>query len=159
MKPEDLRGSVWMKLDLHVSLAFNGQCETAFRFYEQCLNGTIAFMLTWGNSPMAAEAPPGWDPKIAHATLKIGDTVITGSDVPPDRYEQPRGFELVVQMDDPATAERVFQTLADKGRIAMPLQETFWASLFEVVVDQFGITWSINCEGPSAAASSSAFER
>jgi PhnB protein len=88
-----------MKLDLHVSLAFNGQCETAFRFYEQCLNGRIAFMLTWGNSPMAAEAPPGWDAKIAHATLKIGDTVITGSDVPPDRYEQPRGFELVLQMD------------------------------------------------------------
>ena len=37
-----------MKLDLHVSLAFNGQCEAAFRFYERCLNGTITFMHDMG---------------------------------------------------------------------------------------------------------------
>jgi PhnB protein len=135
-----------MKLNPHISLAFNGQCEAAFRFYEQCLNGTVAFMLTWGDSPMAADAPPGWDAKIAHATLEIGDAVITGSDVPPDRYEQPKGFEVVLQMDDSVAAERVFQALADKGKIAMPLQETFWASRFGVLVDQFGIPWSINCE-------------
>ena len=135
-----------MKLNLHVSLAFNGQCEAAFRFYERRLNGTIAFMVTWGNSPMAADAPAGWHMKIAHATLEIGDTVITGSDVPPDRYEQPRGFQVVLQMDDPAVAERVFQALAENGRIAMPLQVTFWATRFGVVIDQFGIPWSINCE-------------
>ena len=81
-----------MKLTPHISLSFNGQCEAAFRFNEQCLSGTIAFMLTWGNSPMAAEAPPGWDAKIAHATLKVGDTVITGSDAPPERYQQPKGL-------------------------------------------------------------------
>jgi PhnB protein len=28
----------------------------------------------------------------------------------------------------------------------MPLQETFWAVRFGVLVDQFGIPWSINCE-------------
>ncbi len=135
-----------MKLNPHISLAFNGQCEAAFRFYEQCLNGTIAFMLTWGDSPMSAGAPPGWNAKIAHATLKIGDTVITGSDVAPAGYQQPKGFEVVLQMDDPVAAERVFQALAEKGTIAMPLQETFWASRFGVLVDQFGIPWSINCE-------------
>jgi PhnB protein len=139
---------VSMKLTPQISLAFNGQCEAAFRFYEQCLNGTITFMLTWGNSPMAADAPPGWDTKIAHATLKIGDTAIAGSDVPPDRYQQPKGFEVVLQMDDAVAAERVFQTLAERGRIAMPLQETFWATRFGVLVDQFGIPWSINCERP-----------
>jgi PhnB protein len=139
-----------MKLSPHISLAFNGQCETAFRFYEQCLNGTIAFMLTWGNSPMAAEAPAGSDAKIFHATLKIGDTVIMGSDVPPDRYEQPKGFSLVLPMDDSVAAERVFQALAEDGRIEMPLHETFWARRFGVLVDRFGIPWVINCEKASS---------
>jgi PhnB protein len=135
-----------MKLNPHISLAFNGQCEAAFRFYEQCLNGTIAYMLTWGDSPMAADAPPEWGAKIAHATLKIGDVGFAGSDVPPDRYEQPRGFQILLNMDDSVAGERIFQALAENGKVAMPLQETFWASRFGVVVDQFGIPWSINCE-------------
>jgi PhnB protein len=135
-----------MKLYPHLSLTFNGQCEAAFRLYEQCMGGTIAFMLTWGNSPAAADAPPGWEAKIYHATLKIGDTEITGGDLPADRYEPPKGFSVVLQMDDPLVAERIFQALAEGGRIEMPLQETFWASRFGVVVDRFGIPWSINCE-------------
>jgi PhnB protein len=135
-----------MKLNPHISLAFDGQCEAAFRSYEQSLGATIAFMLTWGNSPMAAEAPPGWDAKIAHATLKIGETMISGSDVPLDRYQQPKGFEVVLQMDDPAAAERLFAALAEKGTVARPLEETFWAIRFGVLVDRFGIPWSINCE-------------
>ncbi len=135
-----------MKLNVQISLSFNGQCEAAFRFYERCLNGTLAFLLTWGDSPMAAQAPPGWDAKVAHATLRIGGTEISGSDVPPDRYEEPKGFQVVLQMDDPAAAERVFNALAENARIAMPLQETFWAIRFGVLVDQFGIPWSINCE-------------
>ena len=135
-----------MKLKAQFSLSFNGQCEAAFARYQQCLNGTIAFMLTWGNSPSAADAPPGWDAKIYHATLHIGDTVILGSDVPPDRYEHPKGFEVVLQMDEPIAAERVFHELAEGGTIKMPLQETFWASRFGVLVDRFGIPWSVNCE-------------
>jgi PhnB protein len=140
-----------MKLDVHISLAFDGQCEAAFTFYEQCLNGTIAFMLTWGDSRMAADAPPGWEKKVAHATLKVGDAVITGSDVPPDRYERPKGFELVLQMDDPEAAEKIFNALAEKSDVLMPLQATFWASRFGVLKDQFGITWSVNCEPESVA--------
>jgi PhnB protein len=36
--------------------------------------------------------------------------------------------------------------LPENGKIAMPLQQTFWAKRFGVVIDQFGIPWSINCE-------------
>jgi PhnB protein len=28
----------------------------------------------------------------------------------------------------------------------MPIQETFWAVRFGMVVDRFGIPWMINCE-------------
>ena len=135
-----------MKLIPQISLTFNGQCEAAFRLYAQCMNGTIAYMLTWGDSPMAADAPPGWDAKIYHATLKIGDTAVAGGDALPNHYEQPKGFQILLQMDDPVAAERVFQALAENGRVGMPIQKTFWASRFGVLIDQFGIPWSINCE-------------
>jgi PhnB protein len=32
----------------------------------------------------------------------------------------------------------------------MPLQETFWSSSFGVLVDRFGVPWTINCEQTSA---------
>ena len=135
-----------MKLTPHISLGFNGQCEAAFRLYERCMNGTIAFMMTWGTSPMAADVPAHWHDKIFHATLKIGDTEIAGGDPPPDRYQQPQGFSVILQMDDAAAAERMFQALSENGRIEMPLQETFWASRVAALTDQFGIPWTINCE-------------
>jgi PhnB protein len=141
-----------MKLTPQLSLAFDGHCEAAFRLYERCLNGTIAFMLTWGDSPAAGEAPHGWGAKIYHATLQVGAVAISGGDVPPDRYVRPQGFDVLLQMDDAAAAERVFEGLAEAGTIRMPLQETFWAARFGAVVDRFGIPWSINCERPAEPA-------
>ena len=135
-----------MTLTPQLALSFNGNCEAALKCYEKCLGGTITFMVTWGDTPKAAEVPAEWSGKIYHATLKVGDIVIMGGDHPVDRYTQPQGFELVLPLTDPVAAERIFQELAEGGTIKMALQETFWASRFGVVVDRFGITWTINCE-------------
>jgi PhnB protein len=40
----------------------------------------------------------------------------------------------------------VFNALADKGIVRMPLSETFWAKKFGMCVDKFGTPWMINCE-------------
>jgi PhnB protein len=29
----------------------------------------------------------------------------------------------------------------------MPIQKTFWAERFGMLVDRFGIPWMVNCEG------------
>src|SRR5205809_5873023 len=83
-----------MTLSLCINLSFDGQCEAAFKFYERCLNGKITFMLTWGDSPMAKDAPPEWSGKIAHATLVVGNTRLQGSDPATGTYEPPRGFGI-----------------------------------------------------------------
>ena len=56
-------------MSLNPYLYFDGQCEEAFKFYEKCLGGKITFMMTWEDSPMAGQAPPGWAKKILHAGL------------------------------------------------------------------------------------------
>ena len=135
-----------MLMDLCISLSFNGQCEAAFKFYERCLDGKVSFMLTWGDSPMAQDAPAEWRGKICHASLTIGDMAFAGSDVQPHQYEAPRGFAVLLGIKDVADADRIFNALAENGKIQMPLQETFWALRFGQVIDQFGIPWAINCE-------------
>jgi PhnB protein len=37
--------------------------------------------------------------------------------------------------------------MSEGGRVVMPLEKTFWAARFGMVVDRFGIQWLINCEG------------
>lgn len=134
-----------MKTSIH--LTFNGQCEAAFQFYERCLGGKIVLMLTYGDSPMAPDTPPEWHGKIVHATLVAGETSLAGSDFLPIDYEPPKGFFVLLDLDDSREAERIFHALSQNGHIRMPLQKTFWASRFGVLVDQFGIPWEINCDG------------
>lgn len=134
-----------MRIEPRISLVFNGECDAAFTLYQQCLEGTVTFRLTWGDSPMADQAPPEWRDKILHATLTVGGAVLHGGDVLPGGYERPQGFQLQLNLDDAAAAERVFARLAEGGRVTVPLQQTFWAQRFGAVVDRFGIPWGINC--------------
>ncbi len=136
-------------MQLNPYLIFNGQCEAAFKFYERCLGGKIEMMLTHGNSPMAEQARPEWRDKIMHARLSVGDKVLMGSDASPEPYVEPRGFSVLLSVDGPAEAERVFRALSEGGAVRMPLQETFWAVRFGMCTDRFGIPWMVNCERPN----------
>jgi len=60
-------------MELSTYLYFNGDCEAAFKFYEQCMEGKIEAMLTHAGTPAAAQVPPDWQNKILHARMKIGD--------------------------------------------------------------------------------------
>src|SRR5262245_16663783 len=134
-----------MRIEPHISLVFNGECDAAFALYQECLGATVTFRLTWGDSPMAQGAPDDWRGKILHATLRIGETSFSGGDILPGAYERPQGFQIQLNLDDVAAAERIFAALAEGGRVTAPLQETFWAQRFGAVVDRFGIPWAINC--------------
>ena len=136
-------------MKLYPNLTFNGRCEEAFKFYEECLHGRTMFLMKYENTPMDLQTPPDWRKKVSHATFALADWRMSGSDVPPERYQKPQGFALQLDLSDPAEAERIFNALADSGIVQMPLQETFWAFRFGVLVDQFGIPWVINCEKPS----------
>ncbi|MGE0406438.1 MAG: VOC family protein, partial [Candidatus Korobacteraceae bacterium] len=115
-------------------LNFPGTCEEAFKFYEQCIGAKFEFFRHEG-TPMAEHVPPEWQKKIMHATLRMEDGVLMGSDAPPDHYQKPQGFAVALQMKDPAQAEKVFSALSEKGQIQMPLQETFWAARVGMLVD------------------------
>lgn len=135
-------------------LSFPGSCEEAFQFYAAALGGSVGEIFRYAGSPMADHAPAGWQDKVMHGSLTVGDQLLMGSDVVPEQYEVSSGFTLSVQLDDTVEAERIFGELAREGRIMMPLEQTFWAARFGMVVDRFGIPWTINCEAQPAGGSS-----
>lgn len=145
-------------MQLNAYLNFNGNCVEALKYYERHLGGRIEHSMTWGEAPQPEAGadpgcgdmpnlPAGWQSKIMHARMTLGDGIIMASDVPPHMYKPAGGIEMTLNVDDPKEAERLFKALSDGGDVKMPLMETFWAEKFGSLTDRFGIPWLINCEG------------
>lgn len=126
-------------------LSFKGDCEAAFKFYEQCLGARIGAIFRYGGSPAAGQVPADWSDKVMHGNVTFGEQVLQGADVAPQAYEEPKGFSFSIQLSDPLEAERIFRELADGGKVLIQLEKTFWAERFGMVVDRFGVPWLINC--------------
>lgn len=137
-------------MQIQTYLSFNGQCEEAFTLYARCFGGQVGHLFKYGGSPMADSVPPGWEDKVMHGHVTIGGLELMGADVVPAGYEGSKGFSLSIQIKDVAEAERIFKELGEGGSVTMPLEETFWAARFGMVVDRFGIPWLINCEGAAS---------
>ena len=44
-------------MQLNPYLHFNGQCQAAFKFYEECLGGKIEAMMTHAGTPAEEQVP------------------------------------------------------------------------------------------------------
>ena len=131
-------------MKLQPYLYFNGDCREAFALYRQVLGGEIVTMMTYGEGPPGLAGPELQD-RILHATLKVGDEELQGSDASPDGYRAPVGFEVAIALDDLDEAKRIFSALSDRGTVTMAMQETFWTKGFAMLTDRFGVRWMINC--------------
>jgi PhnB protein len=128
-----------MKMNTYVNFA--GKCAAAFRFYEQHLGGKIGMMMTHEQAPEPSRVKPDWKDAVLHARIAIGGTELMGADIP--SAEPMRSAYLSLSVESDAEAERVFEALSDGGAVFMPMQETFFATRFGQLRDQFGINWMI----------------
>ena len=136
-------------MQINPYLNYNGNCETAFRFYAEALNGTIEMMVPYAGTPAEVAVPADSRNLIVHARLKVGNTVLLGCDAPGEHYKVPQGFSVSLEVSTAEEAEGAFQALSTGGKVRMPMEKTFFATRFGMVLDQFGIPWMVNC--PPAA--------
>src|SRR5262245_53738591 len=96
-------------------LFFNGCCEEAIEFYKKALGAEVLMMMRYKESP---EPPPpgvvpaGWDNKIMHTTLRIGNASVMASDGCSDGPNF-KGFSLSLTVANEAEAGRKFGALAE----------------------------------------------
>jgi PhnB protein len=107
-----------------------------FTFYQRCFDGQLGAIFRYAGTPLADQVPLDWQDKVMHGSLTVAGQVLMGGDVAPDRYEEPKGFSLSLQIRRTADAERIFHDLAMDGRIVVPFEQTFWADRFGMVVDR-----------------------
>ena len=98
-------------------------------------------------APGASRNSEGVDP-VLHARMELAGTVLIGNDVPSDRLQPMRSAYLYLGVDSAEEAERIYGLLLRDGEAYMSLQETFYASHFSQLRDQFGILWTLIHERP-----------
>jgi PhnB protein len=128
-------------------LFFSGDCAVAFRRYQEVFGGELEVM-THADLPEGADSMPGAEPHhVMHASLSIGDANLMGSDDPSGDGGPKTGVAVAYTAPDPQTAERVFEALADGGKVDMPFAPTFWSRGFGACNDRFGIPWMVDTAG------------
>src|SRR5262245_47698304 len=127
-------------------LFFNGCCEEAIEFYKKTLGAEVLMLMRYKESPEPpppGKVPAGWDNKVMHASLRIGNATLMASD---GCSEGPtfNGFSLSLTTANESEAKRVFGALSEGGQIQMPLGKTFWSPSFGMVTDRFGVGWMVS---------------
>jgi PhnB protein len=132
-------------------LIFDGNCAEAMRFYEKLLGGKIETMMTNAESPIADQMPPGTaNDRILHARLILEDgrALMASDGMASEKYDGMKNFSLSIHYPSLDDGQRVFDALAEGGKITMPLGQTFWSERFGMLVDRFGTPWFVSAGKP-----------
>ena len=129
-------------------LSFDGNCKEALHFYEGALGGKIAFIMTNGQSPMAEHFPPETHDRIINAQFFLpgGMMLMAGDAMGNAPYEGIKGVSLALNFDTTEEGEKIFNALSVGGTVSMPWAPTFWAKMFGMVDDKYGVSWLVNGE-------------
>jgi PhnB protein len=125
-------------------LGFTGNCREAMNFYQTCLGGKLQIM-TFGESPMAAQTPSELMDQVMHSALTNGQLELYGSDMPtPEDVRQGTNITLTINCDSREEIERYYANLSAGGQIRDELQDAFWGAVYAMLTDKYGVQWMLN---------------
>jgi PhnB protein len=127
---------------------FDGKCDEALEFYQRTLGAKVTAVMRWKEAPDQSMVTAGQENKVMHSEFQVGETVILASDGRCMGKPSFQGFALTITADNDADAKRMFNALGDGGQVQMPLEKTFFASLFGMVADRFGVGWMVIVDLP-----------
>ena len=130
-------------------LQFDGNCETAFAFYKSIFGGEFEFLYRYKDVPAERPLSESEKEKIMHISLPMmKDVNLLGTDIlNTDERSLKMANRVIIgiRTNNEEETLHIFNTLAQGGKVIQPLQKEFFADLFGLVTDKFGINWSFNC--------------
>ena len=127
-------------------LNFDGRCEEALEFYKKAIGAKVDLLMRIKENPDPVPfgtMPPGTDDKIMHASFRVGDTHVMAADGYAQGKAKFEGFSLSIDAASEAEANRLFDALAEGGKVQVPLAKTFFSPSFGMVADKFGVSWMV----------------
>ena len=132
-------------------LMFNGRTEEALEFYKKAIGAKVEMVMRFKDAP-EGQCTPGMENKVMHSSFKVGDTVLMASDgMCNGEQAEFKGVSLTLNPTTEAECERLFNALANGGKVFQPLIKTFFSPKFGVVTDKFGVNWMVLVDQQTAS--------
>ncbi len=134
-------------------LNFARSTEEAFEFYKSVFKTEYSMPIArFKDIPSETGMPqPAAADKnlVMHVELPIlAGHVLMGTDAPESMgFTVAPGNSVYINLEPDTRGEtdRLFNALAQGGKIEMPLQEMFWGGYYGSLVDRYGVHWMFNC--------------
>jgi PhnB protein len=133
-----------MQTQVQAYLFFDGRCEEALQYYSKHLGAKVERLMRYKEGPQPQ--PPGMKvpgDKVMHAAFRIGETQLLASDGMANGNPRFEGISLAITAPNDAETKRMFNALADGGKVTQPLTKTFFTSSFGMLVDRYGVHWMV----------------
>jgi len=124
-------------------LDFNGRCDEALQFYKKAIDAEVGMVMRWKDSPDKSMCTADNADKVMHSQFAVGDTTIMASDGRNTGRPNFNGIMLSISVNSEAKADKLFNGLAEGGKVTMPMGKTFFSPRFGMVADKFGVGWMI----------------
>ncbi|MFL5746090.1 MAG: VOC family protein [Niastella sp.] len=127
---------------------FNGNAEEAFTFYRSVFGGEFAKIMRYKDlsSPEYPVAENDAN-RLMHIALPIGKSnVLMGSDVLEimgQVTENDNRNTISITAESREEADKLFNGLAEGGKIEMPITDGPFGSYFGMFADKYGIQWMV----------------
>jgi len=139
-------------ISINPYLNFMGNTEDAMNFYKSIFGGEFTSFQRFNESPGHDKMPKNEQTMIMHAALPLGphNTLMATDTLESMGMELTIGnnFYMSVNTESEAETDRIFNSLAEGGKIEMPVSQTFWGAYFGMCKDKFGIQWMISYDQP-----------
>ncbi len=130
------------KISLEPYLFFKGNCREAMEFYKEVFGGELRFDEA---DPEQMGDMPNKDwfkGKLMHCSLK-GPVNLMASDSPIASNKTAK-VELSLGGTDEPEMRKIFDNLAEGGKVKMPLKKQFWGDIYGQLEDKYGVEWMMN---------------
>ena len=129
-------------MSFDVFINFDGNCKDAMEFYAKVFKVQAEHVQTYADAPAAEGLKPEDADRILYANLPIFGHNMMVSDCPTGmHFVKGTNVTLTLGMDDEEEMKRLFAELSEGGQIMMPIGETFFAKLYCMFTDKFGVNW------------------
>jgi PhnB protein len=131
-------------------LNFQGQAEEAFDYYAKTFGTQVSALTRFAEMPGAAPAgmPESERNLVLHAELPIlGGHVLMATDMLRSMGQETRvgnNTTLCLDIDTKDEADRLYAALSSGGSEGSPMADMPWGAYWGVVLDRYGIRWTIN---------------
>ncbi|MDO4711742.1 MAG: VOC family protein [Peptostreptococcaceae bacterium] len=137
---------------VHVILNFDRCAEEAFRFYEKVFKTQIKTIFKVKDAPNKDDFPTEDQDCAVWIDMDLGNLSLHGEDLgffsrtgdleKPDRSQYPGQF-ITIDMDTKEELIRVFDALAERGKVVYPLEPTFFSEYYGRLIDRYGVGWEV----------------